>query len=388
MTGRPAEGATMDACRDPDRLRAFAAYDILDTPREADYDDLVKLAAQICKTPIAVINLVLADRQWFKAEVGLGVRETPLDVSICRHLLLTPGLTVIPDTRADPRLAANPLVTGEAGLRFYAGHLIQTPEGVPLGTLCVLDRQPRRDLEPEQRFALATLARQLMNQLELRRALGEQRKLIVQKDLLLQELNHRVKNSLQIIASLVHLQSTTTQVAETRSLLAETRNRVLTVAKLHEHLDLSRDVREVDLSGYLRTLLGVLAEPMRPETSKVQLRFEAREAAVLLTSRAVQVALIVNELVTNAIKYAHPAGRSGTIQVRVVAGERGAHHIDVEDDGVGLPAGFDPYGSASLGMRIVAGLARQLQGRLSWSGEAGARFHLELPPVEPAVAAG
>ncbi len=116
-----------DICRDPERIAAFAPYGILDTPREAEYDDLAQLAAQVCKAPIAVVNLVLADRQWFKAEVGLGVRETGLDASICRHLLLTPGLTVIPDTREDPRLAANPLVAGEPGLRFYAGHLLARP---------------------------------------------------------------------------------------------------------------------------------------------------------------------------------------------------------------------------------------------------------------------
>jgi two-component sensor histidine kinase len=387
MTG-PADGAVLDACRDPDRLQAFAPYDILDTPREAEYDDLVKLAAQICNTPIAVVNLVLADRQWFKAEVGLGLCETELDISICRQLLLTPGLTVVPDTRADPRLAANPLVAGEPGLRFYAGHLLQTPAGMPLGTLCVLDHEPRPDLEPDQRFALAALARQVMTQFELRRALRDQRSLLAQKDLLFQELSHRVKNSLQIIASLIQLQSTAAHDAGTQTLLAETRNRVLTVAKLHEQLYLSQEVREVELGGYLRTLLGVLEMPARQGDVAVELRIEASGTALLPTDRAVQVALIVNELVTNAIKYAHPSGHSGTILVRVEPGERGAHRVHVEDDGVGLPAGFDPYASASLGMRIVTGLAHQLQAVLDWSGDKGARFRLDLPPDDPAAVKG
>lgn len=375
-----ADDPSADACRDPDRLRAFAPYGILDTPPEAEYDDLVKLAAQVCRTPIAAVNLVLADRQWFKAEVGLGVRETGLDVSICRHLLLTPGLTVIPDTRADPRLAANPLVAGEPGLRFYAGHLLHTPDGVPLGTLCVLDRAPRPDLEPDQRFALAALARQLMGQLELRRALCEQQRLVEQKDLLFQELNHRVKNSLQIIASLIQLQSTTApEDAGTRSLLAETRNRVLTVAKLHEQLHLSDGVREVELGGYLRALAEAMAPPAAGG-ARVEVRAEGSEA-VLATNRAVQVGLIVNELVTNALKYAHPTRGPGRVLVRVEAGRRGAHRITVEDDGVGLPPGFDPATATSLGMRIVTGLAHQLGAGLSWSGDGGARFRLELPPA-------
>ena len=135
------------------------------------------------------------------------MRETPLDKSICQHLLLTPGLTVIPDTRADPRTANNPLVTAEPGLRFYAGHLLASPDGVPLGTLCVLIAGRAPALEPAQQFALQTLARQLISQLELRRTLLAQQQLIEQKDLLFAELNHRIKNSLQLVAALIQLQS-------------------------------------------------------------------------------------------------------------------------------------------------------------------------------------
>ena len=128
----------------------------------------MRLAAQICAVPISLISFVLADRQWFKAETGLGVRETKLESSVCRHLLLSPGLTQIPDLRDDPRSADNPLVTEQAGLRFYAGYLLTTPEGVPLGSLCVLDREPRpAGLSPEQQFALTVLARHLSGLLEL-----------------------------------------------------------------------------------------------------------------------------------------------------------------------------------------------------------------------------
>jgi two-component sensor histidine kinase len=373
---------TADLCRDPERLAAFAPYEILDTPREAEYDDLVRLAAQICKVPIAVINLVLADRQWFKAEVGLGVRETGLAVSICRHLLLTPGLTVIPDTRQDPRLAANPLVASEPGLRFYAGHLLATPAGAPLGTTCVLDHHPRSDLDAEQRFALAALARQLTTQLELRRALREQRRLIEQKDLLFQELNHRVKNRLQIIAGLIQLQSASVRDGgDARALLAETRGRVLTVATLHEHLYRSGDLREVELGRYLRTLLPAMAPPAG-EGAAVELRVGAGEAP-LPVDRAVLVAMAVNELVTNAVKHARRGGRPGRVLVCVVVGEGAAHRVSVEDDGPGLSAGFDPDAASGLGMRIVAGLARQLDASLTWGDAAGggARFRLDLPPA-------
>jgi GAF domain-containing protein len=150
-----------------ERLTALRQYGILDTAREIEFDDVVRIAAHVCKAPIAVVNLIEDHRQWFKAEVGLGVRETPLDVSICAHAILQPGLFVVPDTTKDARFNCNPLVTGEPHLRFYAGALLQTPEGLPLGTVCVLDYQPR-ELTEEQAFTLQALARQVMAHLELR----------------------------------------------------------------------------------------------------------------------------------------------------------------------------------------------------------------------------
>lgn len=157
-----------------DRLKALHAYGILDTEPEQAFDDIVRLAARICNAPIAVVNLIDKSRQWFKAETGLGVRETPLETSFCAHALLEAEAMVIPDATLDSRFDCNPLVTGEAGLRFYAGRLLKSPEGHPIGTLCVLDTQPRpaglTDLQTE---TLDVLARQVMDQLELRRAIRE-----------------------------------------------------------------------------------------------------------------------------------------------------------------------------------------------------------------------
>jgi PAS domain S-box-containing protein len=156
------------------RLAALARYEVLDTPRESDFDDIVQLAAEICGTPIAVVNLIGEGRQFFKAEVGLGVRETPLDTSFCGHAIMTDDFMMVPDATLDARFASNPLITGAPGLRFYAGALLKTPEGLPIGTLCVLDYRPAV-LSEQQQSALRILARQVMTQLELRRALAQQR---------------------------------------------------------------------------------------------------------------------------------------------------------------------------------------------------------------------
>jgi signal transduction histidine kinase len=161
-----------------ERLAALQGYCILDTPPEQAFDDLVRLAADLLEAPIAAVNLIDAGRQWFKSEIGLGVREMPLDDSICKFALLEPGMMVVPDVSADPRFACNPLVTGTPGLRFYAGALLTTPDGLPLGTLCVLDLAARpQGLSASQRFALRTLADQVMARLELQRRAGDERRL-------------------------------------------------------------------------------------------------------------------------------------------------------------------------------------------------------------------
>ncbi|MGH7093313.1 MAG: ATP-binding protein [Stellaceae bacterium] len=151
------------------RLEALRRYGILDTPPEPEFDEITELIARVCETPIAVINFIDDGRQWFKSAIGLGIRETPLDVSICAHAILQPGLFVVHDTLNDDRFSSNPLVTGDPWLRFYAGALLETSEHHPLGTLCVLDYKPRA-LSEVQLAVLQTLARQVMTQLELRRA--------------------------------------------------------------------------------------------------------------------------------------------------------------------------------------------------------------------------
>ena len=142
------------------RLGALRSYGILDTPREIDFDEIVKVASAVCGTPISVVNLIDQGRQWFKAEVGLGLRETPLDSSICAHAILQPDLFIVPDTKLDHRFCNNSLVTGDPYLRFYAGALLETPEGFPFGTVCV-DYKPRQ-LDETQKAFLHLMSNQVM----------------------------------------------------------------------------------------------------------------------------------------------------------------------------------------------------------------------------------
>lgn len=158
------------------RLAALRRYNILDTPSEKDFDDLVKLAARICKAPMSLVSLVDKDRQWFKGRHGVDVSETPRRLSFCAHTILHPEKTmVVTDATRDERFADNDLVRGGLHLRAYAGAPLVTGEGHALGTLCVLDTKPR-EWTTEEKEALQVLSRQVMVQLELRRSLAELRR--------------------------------------------------------------------------------------------------------------------------------------------------------------------------------------------------------------------
>jgi len=148
------------------RLNTLRGYGILDTHPEDRFDDLTRLAATLCGTPISIISLVDEDRQWFKSKTGVQANQTPREHAFCAHAIMSPELFVVPDASKDPRFANNPLVLGEPRVRFYAGAPLAAPNGHHLGALCVIDRVPRQ-LKPEQLEALRILSRQVMAQVVL-----------------------------------------------------------------------------------------------------------------------------------------------------------------------------------------------------------------------------
>lgn len=154
------------------RLAALHDYGVLDTPEDARFDRIAALAARMLGMPIALVSLVDAERQWFKAHYGLAVRESPRDASFCSHAIADGAFLEVPDATADTRFADNPLVLGDPQIRFYAGATLLDPQGYALGTLCVIDRQPRV-LSDTERAVLQDLAALALDALLLDRARHE-----------------------------------------------------------------------------------------------------------------------------------------------------------------------------------------------------------------------
>jgi two-component sensor histidine kinase len=351
------------------RLDALRRYGILDTPRESDFDEVVKVASAICGTPISVINLIDEGRQWFKAEVGLGVRETPLDSSICAHAILQPGLFIVPDTTLDRRFADNPLVTGDPHLRFYAGALLETPEGFPLGTVCVLDYKPR-ELDDTQKAFLRLMASQVMKLLELRRiavvehaARIKAEELVKENQTLMREGDHRLMNSLQLVQSLLALQSRSTSSEEVRAQLDLAGNRVIAIASVHKQLHLTGSMEEVDIADFLRRLCDSLKYTAPAQIAAIDV---TADSARFRSDIASGMGLLVAELVTNSFKYAYAAGESGNIAVDFKQGSDG-WCLQVSDEGRGLPEGFDIDQSKGFGMQVVKAFVRRLDAKMTVS---------------------
>lgn len=199
-----------------------------------------------------------------------------------------------------------------------------------------------------------------------------------EKELLLREIHHRVKNNLQVITSLLSLQANKVSDPKTRALLHESQNRVRAMAMVHETLYRSDDLRAVDCAEYLRALAGPLYQSYGLEPGAVELRIQVPPGMRISLETATPFGLIVNELITNALKHAFPGGRRGEIVVRLEAlGER-RFRLLVSDDGVGFPTGRDPNRPETLGLRLVQALTEQLDGRV-WVGRgSGTRFEITL----------
>lgn len=372
------------------RLAALRSYGILDTPVEGAFEDITRIASLVCKTPIAVVNLIDDHRQWFKSEVGLGVREMPLDTSFCAHALLQNDFMEIPDAQLDPRFNRNPLVTGGPRLRFYAGALIRTAEGHALGTVCVLDTHPR-ELNEEQRRVLRALARQVMTQLELRRALIAAARANRYRGRLMAIAGHDLKQPLTTMTMVLDMLAAPTPGDQRRIEVAKE-----AAARLREELDELARASRMDEEGdqiefesvQIDDLIAEIADSWSHTAKRKNLSLQLRVIDAEVSTSPGMLRTILDNLIGNAIKYT-PRG-SITIACRK---DDGGLWIDVADTGTGIPVErreeiftafhqLDPDAEGlGLGLSIVKSTAEMMgyTVRLSCGDEGGSTFCVYIP---------
>jgi two-component sensor histidine kinase len=199
-----------------------------------------------------------------------------------------------------------------------------------------------------------------------------------EREVLLQEIHHRVKNNLYVIISLMEMQARTMKHSEGRRALEECQGRVHAIALIHEKLYQSQNYAEIPFADYLRGLADEVFHATGVSQSTVGLTLSVADVAITV-EKAIPCGLILNELITNALKHAFPGGRSGTVRVELEKADARRLRLAVADDGVGLPPGLNIHDAKSLGLRLVETLASQLDGELKVNGARGTSFELEFP---------
>lgn len=337
-----------------ERLKELHRYGILDTEREKDFDELVEIAADICEVPVSVVNFIDSGRQWFKAEVGLGLRSTPIETSLCGHVILQGDFVEIPDTLQDERMADNPLCMSDPGFRFYAGAVLKGANGLPLGTLCVLDHKPRT-LTDRQRKVLQVLSKHVMSELNLRLALKEER-------VLRREVDHRVKNSLASIGAMLSMKARRTSNETLKMELDDASTRIRSLSSLHAEL------HELEAGGRvdLKSLFDRVQTDLRyliPDKANLSIDVQSIEASPQLANALL---LIVNEFVSNSVKHGLEGGE-GNIQV-LVEGDDHSWAIVCHDDGTATALDAErAMSKAGLGTRVIHSLANTLSADAVWT---------------------
>ncbi len=374
------------------RLAALHRYAVLDSDAEAEFDAITQFASALCGTPIALVSLVDAERQWFKSRVGLAAPETGRDIAFCSHAILGDSIFEVPDAAKDPRFADNPLVVGAPHIRFYAGTPLSTPDGLAMGTLCVIDQVPRQ-LSDLQRQGLAVLGREVIAQLELRRRIRA-------KDAFLAHIGHELRTPLNTILGLSELMLENPDDHEREDDLR-------TIHRAGRHL---HHVLE-DVLGYaqleldqprlrcqtldLGELVAEVAAAVRPQLYRrpLVLRIQ-RTHTVQLHADPTKLRQIAYNLVSNAVKFTE----RGAVDIEVEqTGD--TCFVRVQDTGIGIAADklsllfrdFSQvhadagYGGTGLGLAISRRSARLMGGDITATSQLGhgSVFTLSLPLHQP-----
>lgn len=382
------------------RIEELLRYEVLDTEDEKALDELTQLASVICGTSISLISLVDKDRQWFKSRVGLNARETPREIAFCSHAILQEKIFEVPDALEDARFADNPLVTGAPDIRFYAGTPLISTAGMPIGTLCVIDTEPKR-LDKKQQLALNTLAKQVISQLELRLHNRQLQRMQKDQKQIFAVMSHDLRspfNGILGLSKILHKNADTLEPG----LIAEMADGILESSlKVYQLLDEILQWSRNQLGAVHVEIKAIALDPLIIETiSLMQESFSLKnlsvnhvtnESAVVLADSNLTKTIIRN-LLANAIKYTPDEGNID-IETRYHDGE---FQLVITDTGQGVPliiqdvlfndcvashCGTKGESGHGLGLSVCGDFARKQQGYLSLDKnyKEGAKLTLNFP---------
>ncbi|MBX2846810.1 MAG: GAF domain-containing sensor histidine kinase [Acidiferrobacterales bacterium] len=385
------------------RLAKLRSLDILDTLEEEAYDDLTFIAAKICETPISLVSLVDDSRQWFKSHFGLDARETPREQAFCAHAINQDDLLIVENTELDDRFKDNPLVTGPPDIRFYAGAPLILEDDVRVGTLCVIDTQPRT-LNEVQKSSLKALARQVVAQLKLRLRLKEMIVLDKAKDDFLSVVSHELRTpTTSLYGSLKILENKAESVeASVRPMvdiavrnseqLLKIVNDILDVATM-ESGKLNVTTANVDLFAVAKNSLELNQAYLDKFGCEAALKSTEGSAAIFVRGDKQRLLQVATNLISNAAKFSRANGKV-IVELKV---EDGLVEFSVTDFGVGIAAadqeklfkkfqqfGFDKnqqQAGTGLGLTITKHILEAHNSKIEFESVPGERttFFFKLP---------
>lgn len=330
--------------KEEDRLRKLYELEILDTLEEQAYDDLTKLAAQICNTPIALVSLVDHDRQWFKSHYGLNVSETPREFAFCAHAILGDDIFVVEDSAEDKRFYDNPLATGEPHVKFYAGAPLIMSDNSRLGTLCVIGNEPRT-ITLDQKKALEALARQVVSQLELRLKLKELEILDHTKDEFISMVSHELRTPLTSmygsLSLLLNNKAGLSDEKQQQMVEVSYRNAERLLGLVNDILDLAKlESGSLDLQNEKLNLIPLLEKSVALNEqycktchAELTLHYPNNNEPVMVKGDEQRLLQVMSNLISNASKFTR---ENDKIEVNLKVDD-GYAIVEVTDHGPGIP---------------------------------------------------
>ncbi|BFM16754.1 GAF domain-containing sensor histidine kinase [Maricurvus nonylphenolicus] len=382
------------------RLQSLLRLEVLDTEDERAFDELTELASTICGTSISLISLVDSDRQWFKSRVGLGAKETPRSLAFCAHAILQDEVFEVPDALQDSRFVDNPLVTQEPDIRFYAGAPLKAEDGMPLGTLCVIDQQPKQ-LSAEQRRALEVLSRQVISQLTLRLHTRKLERINRERDRFFAMISHDLRSPFNNILGFTKIMSQRADSLKPAQIVEFSKDILSGAMRVYQLLDellqwskqrlggVACDLQRHNAVDLIDSTLPLVEDAAKLKSIEIK---RDTDTDVYVTADATLAKTVIRNLLSNAIKYSDK-GSCITLQA-VNVGD--VVELSVADTGAGISeelasrlfdgcvesiAGTEGESGSGLGLSLCQGFAQMQQGAMRYDASytEGSRFIFSLP---------